>query len=276
MGDNGDEVVAAFVDLTGSDVLAVNHALADHLELMADEVEALLPGLRGMRDQLLSFVPEKIRDVGYSDSVDGLDNRVMEAVGLSRVEAARRRLVAALSDPFDDPNRHDHAVAASPVEGYTTGEVPTPRQRAVALLTSWAVGDEAVQRDLLRAYPRPRSDRRARRVDRRLAHPRRRACSRDDQPRRSSAAEARGADRHGPGLLARATRATGLRSDAQEAPLIFANHAAARFTPASRPNDPTAAASCAHRDRSSSDVADCSRSWRTLMRASRAPSAEGH
>ena len=84
------------------DVAEMLAALAVMLEQVAEQLEKLMPALRKAREALADWTPVVAEKIGLIGSVEQFDAAVAEGHGYARVEAARRRILAAIREPLDD------------------------------------------------------------------------------------------------------------------------------------------------------------------------------
>jgi hypothetical protein len=94
--------------MSGRDDAQTVARVAAYMENVAAQLENLLPAVREARDALSGMAPGAARHAGFEGSVDQYDAEAADGYGFARVEAARRRLVAILADPFDEFLRHEN------------------------------------------------------------------------------------------------------------------------------------------------------------------------
>jgi hypothetical protein len=76
---------------------------ADRLERLADELEKMMPVLRQLRTAADNMHRATARHVeGWEGSAEAFAAAAAQGAGFDRIEAARRRIVAIMREPFDD------------------------------------------------------------------------------------------------------------------------------------------------------------------------------
>jgi len=80
----------------------VNEAAAK-LEQLANQLEPAMAAARRARENLSAVMPAVVRFNELEGAVDALDDAAAAEFGFARLDDARRRLVAILSDGWDKP-----------------------------------------------------------------------------------------------------------------------------------------------------------------------------
>lgn len=84
------------------ELMRPGNELADRMEQYAEFIETAMPLVADLRERM-TVVSSRAQELGLTQgSVDRLDNDIAEACGFNRIEAARRRIIAALADPMDE------------------------------------------------------------------------------------------------------------------------------------------------------------------------------
>lgn len=92
------------VDRVGR-IQATSRDLVESLDEMTDRAHEMMAALRRARAWIIDVSAEIARDEHDPTSPDVVESEVTAALGLDDVDAARRRLLAALADPMDDVPR---------------------------------------------------------------------------------------------------------------------------------------------------------------------------
>lgn len=87
---------------TQRDVSTTIGRAADQLERLAVGLELLMPRVRDARTTFADLSPELARRIGFAGSHEQLGLLADESVGFRRVDRARRRILDALADDWDD------------------------------------------------------------------------------------------------------------------------------------------------------------------------------
>lgn len=88
-------------------IRATSRALVAELDEVTTRAEEVMASLRTLQAWILDVSLEISRSERDPTSPDVIESEVTAALGLDDVDAARRRVIAALSDPMDDVPRPD-------------------------------------------------------------------------------------------------------------------------------------------------------------------------
>lgn len=76
--------------------------VAQHLEGIAHTLEQLMPAVRAVRSSIIGMGQSVAKHSEFVGSHEELEGAIIHGLGLDRIDAARRRIVAAVHHPFDD------------------------------------------------------------------------------------------------------------------------------------------------------------------------------